>query len=441
MQRAVRGPAPARLEDGRGDGGLLEQRFRGLLGEEVEDVGEWEAVLLGERDVDAVVGGGGLQFEVEAAAETLAQREPPGLVDAASKGRMQDELHAAALIEEALGDDGGAGGNGSQDRAAGDDVGNKLARRGGAEAALLHEPGGGGCDLLLRIGGVIPGLRIETCHPSERRPLAGDPAWGTQIGGRHMRGAGCDLLAEFADAAGEDGGTLGRFAEPEGQRGRRAMCIFDEDAARGFDALNAPTGVAEQNHVAGAGFHGEVLVEGGDLYAFRLQYDVEQRGVGDGAAVRDGDGARAATRVELAVDAVAEEIRAVAAAGGFDALAEQRDDLVEERAREIAVRVGAAENGEESVFVPGFRGDTGDDLLHQHVNGLRRDFEPVQLARAHLADQGGLFEQVIAGGGEEAAFGDGSAPVAGAADPLHGNGDGAGAGDLADEVDAADVDS
>ena len=31
---------------------------------------------------------------------------------------------------------------------------------------------------------------------------------------------------------------------------------------------------------------------------------------------------------------------------------------------------------------------------------------------AHLADEGGLFEEVVAGGGEEAALGDGAAPVA-----------------------------
>ena len=43
-----------------------------MLGEELEDVGEGEAVLLGEGDVDAVVGGGGLQLEVEAAAEAFA---------------------------------------------------------------------------------------------------------------------------------------------------------------------------------------------------------------------------------------------------------------------------------------------------------------------------------------------------------------------------------
>ncbi len=52
-----------------------------------------------------------------------------------------------------------------------------------------------------------------------------------------------------------------------------------------------------------------------------------------------------------------------------------------------------------------------------------------------------MLEQVVAGGGEEAAFGDGSAPVAGAAYALHGYGNGAGGTDLADEVDVADVDT
>jgi len=52
-----------------------------------------------------------------------------------------------------------------------------------------------------------------------------------------------------------------------------------------------------------------------------------------------------------------------------------------------------------------------------------------------------LFEQVVAGGGEEAALGDGSAPVAGAAYTLHGCGDGTGGVDLADEVNVADVDA
>ncbi len=145
--------------------------------------------------------------------------------------------------------------------------------------------------------------------------------------------------------------------------------------------------------------------------------------------------------MELALDAVAEEVGAVAAAAGFDALVEEFEELVEVLAGEVAVGVGAAEDVVEGVFVPGFGAAAGDDLLHEDVDGGVGNFELVELAGAHLADEGGLLEEVVAGGGEEAAFGDGSAPVAGAADALHGDGDGAGGGDLADEVDVADVDA
>ena len=50
-----------------------------------------------------------------------------------------------------------------------------------------------------------------------------------------------------------------------------------------------------------------------------------------------------------------------------------------------------------------------------------------------------MLHEVVAGGGEETAFGDGSAPVAGAADALHGYGYGSGGADLADEVDVTYV--
>ena len=108
--------------------------------EEVEDIGEREAVLLGESDADAIVGGGGLQLEVEAAAEALAQGESPGAVDARAEGRMDDELHAAAFVEEALGDDGALGGNGAEDGAAFADVGGELAMGFGIEKVVEIVP-------------------------------------------------------------------------------------------------------------------------------------------------------------------------------------------------------------------------------------------------------------------------------------------------------------
>ena len=412
LEAATGSPAPAGFEDGGGDGGLLEEIFGGVLGEEVEDIGEWEGVLLGEGDVDAVVGGGGLKLEVEAAAEALAQGEAPGLVDASAEGGVEDELHAAAVVEEAFGDDGGFGGDGSQDGAPGDDVGDELAGSGGADAAGFGEPVDGCGDF--RLGG-----RDES--------------------GRDVGGKGGDVFAEFAYAVGENGGALWGFAFPEGDAGGRAVGVFDEDASGGFDALDAPTGVAEEDDVAGGGVYGEVFAEGGNLYAFWLQYDAEEGGVGDGSAVGDGDHACAAAGMELVVDGVVQKVGAVAAAGGFDAVGEEVDEFVEALAGEISIGIGAAQDVVESFGLPWLCAAAGDDLLHENVDRLRGDFEAVEFAGAHFADKGGLFEEIVAGGGEEAAFGDGSAPVASAADALHGDSDGTSAADLADEVDVADI--
>src|SRR5580765_6075345 len=70
-----------------------------------EHIGERKRVLGAEREEQRVLGGGGLQLEVELAAESLTEREAPCLVDAASERRVQDELHAARFVEESLQDD------------------------------------------------------------------------------------------------------------------------------------------------------------------------------------------------------------------------------------------------------------------------------------------------------------------------------------------------
>ena len=75
-------------------------------------------------------------------------------------------------------------------------------------------------------------------------------------------------------------------------------------------------------------------------------------------------------------------------------------------------------------------------------SGLRRDFELIEFAGTHLADEGGLFEQVVAGGGEEARLW-GWLRASGRRGPTRcmAGGDGARGGDLADEVDVADIDA
>ena len=140
-QGAVRIPAPARGEDRRIERGLLQNRLHGLGLQEMEHIAQRKAVLLGERDVQAVVGGRGLQFEIEADAEALAQSQSPGFVDAAAEGRVNDQLHAAAFVEKSLGDDRRLRGHGAQNRAALQNVFDRLLGAGIVEAAFFFQPG------------------------------------------------------------------------------------------------------------------------------------------------------------------------------------------------------------------------------------------------------------------------------------------------------------
>lgn len=68
-----------------------------------------------------------------------------------------------------------------------------------------------------------------------------------------------------------------------------------------------------------------------------------------------------------------------------------------------------------------------------------RDFDALEAAVADGGDEGGAFDQFVAGGGEDTALGHRFQPVAAAADALEGGGDGAGGADLADEIHGADV--
>ena len=104
-------PAPACCKHWRVQHGLGQHVFHALGLQEFEHQLQRKGMLFGEGDIDAVVGRRGLQLEVEGAAETLANRQSPGAIDARAKWRMEDELHSTGLIEESLGDDGVLGRN------------------------------------------------------------------------------------------------------------------------------------------------------------------------------------------------------------------------------------------------------------------------------------------------------------------------------------------
>src|SRR5207302_3976536 len=104
-ERERRGPAPARLEDRRIEHRLHQRLAYGLRVQIAEHFVEREGMHRPEREDERLLARRGLQLEVEALAEFLPERQAPGLVDAAAKGRVQHELHAARFVEEALEDE------------------------------------------------------------------------------------------------------------------------------------------------------------------------------------------------------------------------------------------------------------------------------------------------------------------------------------------------
>src|ERR1700722_18182239 len=106
----------------------------------MKDIAQRETVLLAQRDIQAVIGGSGLQLKIKRATEALAQRQAPGFVDAGAERRVDDELHAAAFVEESLGDDYSLRRHCAQRSAAHGDVIDGLRRARIVQTTLLPEP-------------------------------------------------------------------------------------------------------------------------------------------------------------------------------------------------------------------------------------------------------------------------------------------------------------
>src|SRR5205823_9814677 len=95
----------------------------------------------GQRQDDVVFGGGRLQLEIELGAEALAQRQAPGAVEPAAIRRVDDQLHAADFVEEALEDDRVEGRQHAERGARRGEIFDDLARRAVVDADRVGEPG------------------------------------------------------------------------------------------------------------------------------------------------------------------------------------------------------------------------------------------------------------------------------------------------------------
>src|SRR5215813_408921 len=264
--------------------------------------------MVAEGDDDRVLGRRGLELEVELHAEALAQREAEGPVDAASIGRVRDELHAAALVEEALEHERLPARHDPERRVRGGEVLRDLDRRLGCDPDLVRQPR----DDRIRAGsrGLLPAVTGGVGRTARRSRTV---RLRRLFRGFRRLEALLDLGAQARNRLRELARTRGGLADPE--RDRRRLPLRVRDTHLSFsDTQDLPRRIAELEDVAGDALDGEVLVDRPDHSSRGLEYDGVVRVLGDGSARGDRHETRAAPTAQASVHGVAMEVGAAAAA-------------------------------------------------------------------------------------------------------------------------------
>ena len=359
-------------------------------------------MLRAERQQHAIVARGCLQLEVERCAEAFPQRQSERAVHPAAERRVHDELHPAAVVEEAFEDD-------------------VLERRHDTERGATR------CQVLDHHRGDVVVDAGALLHPGDR------------LVGAALRQQRVDPAPQLGHLARELLGACGRFAEPERHRRRRAVRIHHTHRP-GDDAADLPRGAAEEEDVARRRFDRPVLVDRADERVVGLGDDAVVTCLRNRTTGRQRCEARTAPRPHLAVDAIAVEIRGNPAAAGGDAVGDELDDAIEVLACEVRERRRPAHQLEEVVLLPALRGALGHDLLREDVERQHRRVHRVERATSHTCEQRRALDELVAGHRIQTTLRRPTAAVPRAADALQERRDAARRGDLADHLDRSDVD-
>ncbi len=134
-------PAPAHAEQRRVQQRLHQQLQRRRRMQSARDLFQREAVPGRQRQHDRVLGGRRLQFEIEDAADALAQGRTPGAIDAAAVHAVDHQLGAAAGVEEALQHDASLRGQRAQRSACAVQIVQQLLHSGGVQRQFRVQPG------------------------------------------------------------------------------------------------------------------------------------------------------------------------------------------------------------------------------------------------------------------------------------------------------------
>ena len=328
-------PTPARREHRGVEKRLHQDVARGLRMQIPEHVGERKRMLRSKRQEQRVVGRGSLQFEIELAAESLAEREAPGLVDAAPERGVQDELHAAGFVEEPFEHERLLCGDDAERAPSLGEVRDGLFRRLLSQSCVFGEPAHGG----VRLSGSQPAIH---------------------------------LAAKIAHGARQLIAPCRRLSQPERNGRRRSRGVGDAHRAAGH-LEHAPGRVPQLEDVASTALDREVFVERADERLFRLEHDPVVGDFGNRPTRGLREQPRAAAPAHRAVDFVTMNERRPAAAPRREPFSGHRQHRVEVLAVERAIRPGAAHQAEQlRIRVFAARG-LGDDLLGQHVERRVRD--------------------------------------------------------------------
>ena len=254
---------------------------------------------------------------------------------------------------------------------------------------------------------------------------------GEVLGGRAVQGCfrqqaahglgrrqGADLADEGAESATELDRPPGSLAVPEGEAPRLAGGGGDDDPVMG-DLLHPPGAGAEQDVVAGAAFEDHFLVELPQTRPVRPEPHRVIAAVGDGAGVHPRQQEGAAPGGEQVVVPVPGEQRPqVGEFGGGIMAGEHLQHRLQGAVGQLPEGPGAADQGADLRRRVRPLAAEGCHLLGEHVQGILRYPQRLDLAAPHAPGNHRALQEIAAELGKDAPDAHRLHPVAGAADAL-----------------------
>ncbi|MCY1272858.1 hypothetical protein D9M70_214520 [compost metagenome] len=340
---------------------------------------------------------------------------------------MDDQLHAAGFVEEALHHQPPLGRQRPQRSPGPRQVFDDLPRRRFAEANLLAQSLNSPLDAFRSLGQL----------PSPPGRGAGGEGCISTLGLHHPS---FNPLPQPRHCRRQFIGAPRRLPQPEGNVRRLALGVLHPHPSR-LHAEDAIALVAQLEHIAGQALHGKILVHAAHRHALGFQQHRVVGGVGNRATGGDGGQARGTPATQAAIQRIAVQVGATHALAAVVALGQHPHQGIEALPRQVRIGHGADHQAVQLVLAPLLAGHLGHHLLGQHIQRRMGDDQRIQFVAAHAIEQGRALDQVVPRLREQPPLGRAADAVAGAADPLQEGGDAAWRTELADQLHVTDVDA